>query len=80
VTETTEPLNFVYRMTNRGEGDVGLDVGDKFVRVESYERSVDGVMEQIGLDMVRKGLQFMGHGKQSAELLCLLALKGDLDA
>lgn len=75
VSETDEEMPFVYRITNRGAGDVGVDVGDEFEKSESWPNTMEGYMAQIGLDMVRKGLQFMGLDSQPSELLCILAIK-----
>lgn len=75
VSETTEAMPFHYRITNRGGGDVGVDVGDEFQKSDAWPNTMDGYMSQIGLDMVRKGLQFMGLSDQESELLCLLAIK-----
>ena len=74
-TESREPMPFHYRVTNRGGGDVGVDIGDEFAKSDSWPNTMDGYLAQVGLDMVRKGLQFMGLSNQDAEMLCLLAIK-----
>lgn len=79
VRETTEAMPFQYRFTNKGGGDVGLEVGDDFEPSPAFADSDNGLMEQIGLSMVRIGLQFMGHSADSAKMLCALALKSSDD-
>ena len=63
---TDKAMPFEYRFTNNGGGDVRLEVGDQFQPSPAYAGSDNGLMEQIGLSMVRIGLQFMGHSRDSA--------------
>jgi hypothetical protein len=74
VSETTEPLPFVYQVTNRGGGSVGIDVGDDFEFSDAYPKTQKGALQQIGADMTRKGLQFMGLDDDAARAVLALAI------
>jgi hypothetical protein len=74
---TEDEMPFVYRLTNRGEGSVGVEVGDAFEPAEDlFERYPTPALAQIGLDMVSKGLQFMGVDGTIKQSLLLLILGG----
>jgi hypothetical protein len=73
--DTDVDLPFVYRFTHTEPSGAQLEVGDQFVEHESFAADPVG---QVGFLMMRHGLQLLGHSAESAQLICLLALQGDL--
>lgn len=79
VDPDSSPMEFEYRFTNKGNGEVGVEIGDKFVVNKAFGGGDGGLMAQVGLSMAKMGFQFMGHTPEQSRLYCALALQSLAD-
>lgn len=75
VEQVEEAMPFVFRLTDKGEGDVGVDVGDAFELMDAWANDDNGILKQIGLRCCMLGMQFLGVSSADAKMIGALLLK-----
>lgn len=79
VVEATEPLDYVWSVTYRGDGLLDLGIGDK-LDVAALERVDMSMTDGVGLSMVRMALQILGFDTASCDIYLALIVNAMADA
>lgn len=75
VKHVEDDMPFHWRVTHKGEGLLGVEVGNDFVPAAVFGDEPEGNLHQIGVAMVMNGIRLLGLSHEEAKALTLLALK-----
>jgi hypothetical protein len=75
---TDQPMPFMWRATFIEGAGLTMEVGDQFKRVPLFPATEQGITQQVGFEMIGKGLRLAGFDGDDAQMAMglILAMRG----